>query len=116
MSTHFLLLLYTHRSTVPLATLVSGTKPPTTKEAAGAILSPDGFKRYFVVHGGLFSQDQVTLDDVRKIQRVGRQPGTEGLMCMLFPFLLFPLLADRRSQARYLSNEIYLYSILTSLN
>lgn len=61
--------------------MVSATKPPTAKEAAGAILSPDGFKRYFVVHGGLFSKDEVTLDDIRQIRRVGQQPGTEGLMC-----------------------------------
>ncbi|KDQ48944.1 hypothetical protein JAAARDRAFT_74815 [Jaapia argillacea MUCL 33604] len=39
-----------------------------------------GLKRYFVVHGGLFSKDGVTLEDVRKIKRVGQQPGQEGLM------------------------------------
>jgi len=38
-------------------------------------------KRYFVVHGGLFSKDGVTLDDIRKIERIGQQPGQEGLMC-----------------------------------
>jgi hypothetical protein len=64
--------------TVPLATLVQATKPPTNEPA---ILTPQGFKRYFVVHGGLFSTDNVTLDDIRKIQRTGRQPGQEGLMC-----------------------------------
>jgi hypothetical protein len=64
---------------VPLATLVSATRRPSTKE--NAILSPDGFKRYFVTHGGLFSKDGITLDEIRKIQRIGRQPGTEGLMC-----------------------------------
>jgi serine/threonine-protein phosphatase 5 len=72
---------------------VSATKSPATKERTAAILSPDGLKRYFVVHGGLFSQDEVTLDDIRKIPRVGRQPGTEGLMCMSLHFLasiLFP--------------------------
>lgn len=73
--------LFTHSLIVPLATLISATKPPTAKEGAGAILSPDGFKRYFVVHGGLFSKDEVTLDDIRQIPRVGRQPGTEGIMC-----------------------------------
>jgi serine/threonine-protein phosphatase 5 len=46
-----------------------------------AILSPDGLKRYFVVHGGLFSKDEVTLEDIRKIPRFGKQPGQEGLMC-----------------------------------
>ncbi|KAI0051921.1 protein phosphatase 5, partial [Auriscalpium vulgare] len=64
---------------MPLATLISATKPPTKK--AGAILSPEGKKRYFVTHGGLFSKDGVTLDDIRKIERIGQQPGTEGLMC-----------------------------------
>ena len=67
-------------STVPLATLVCATKPPagSTKDV---ILSPEGRKRYFVVHGGLFSKDDVTLDDIRKIKRAGQQPGQEGLMC-----------------------------------
>lgn len=64
---------------VPLATLVSATQPPAKKQ--DVILSPDGFKRYFVTHGGLFSKDGITLDEIRAIKRVGRQPGTEGLMC-----------------------------------
>ncbi|KAJ1962257.1 Palmitoyl-protein thioesterase 1 [Dispira parvispora] len=38
--------------------------------------------KIFVVHGGLFSQDQVTLDDIRKINRFS-QPPSEGLMCEL---------------------------------
>jgi serine/threonine-protein phosphatase 5 len=69
---------------VPLATLISATKPPPADDKppkAGTILSAEGKKRYFVVHGGLFSKDGVTLDDIRKIDRVGRQPGQEGLMC-----------------------------------
>ena len=65
---------------MPLATLISATKPPSAKSKA-AILSPEGKKRFFVVHGGLFSKDNVTLDDIRKIQRIGHQPGQEGLMC-----------------------------------
>ncbi len=69
---------------VPLATLVSPTKPPIAKD--GAILSPDGLKRFFVVHGGLFSKDEVILEDIRKLPRVGRQPGQEGLMCMFGSF------------------------------
>ncbi|KAF7731723.1 hypothetical protein EC973_008895 [Apophysomyces ossiformis] len=40
--------------------------------------------KIMVVHGGLFSKDDVTLDDIRKIDRLGvRQPGNEGLMCEL---------------------------------
>ncbi|KAH6914307.1 phosphoprotein phosphatase [Coprinopsis sp. MPI-PUGE-AT-0042] len=74
--------LFAHVFTaLPLSTMVSATKPPVGKEAANAILSPQGFKRYFVVHGGLFSKDEVTLDDIRKVPRIGRQPGQEGLMC-----------------------------------
>ncbi|KAK7472674.1 Palmitoyl-protein thioesterase 1 [Stygiomarasmius scandens] len=69
-------------TTLPLATLVSATKPPKVKDSKD-ILSPEGHKRFFVVHGGLFSKDEVTLDDVRKIDRVGKQPGTSGLMCEL---------------------------------
>ncbi|KAH9485179.1 Serine/threonine-protein phosphatase T [Psilocybe cubensis] len=68
-------------TTLPLSTLVNATKPPPSKD--NAILSPEGFKRFFVVHGGLFSKDGVTLEDIRKIDRVGRQPGQEGIMCEL---------------------------------
>ncbi|KAH9832170.1 phosphoprotein phosphatase [Rhodofomes roseus] len=75
--------LFAHVFTVmPLATLICATKPPAGP-AGNAILSPEGKKRYFVVHGGLFSKDGVTLDEIRKIDRIGRQPGQEGLMCEL---------------------------------
>jgi serine/threonine-protein phosphatase 5 len=65
---------------VPLATLVGATKS-STDITPKTILSPEKLKRYFVVHGGLFSKDGVTLDEIRKIPRIGRQPGQEGLMC-----------------------------------
>ncbi|KAH9948541.1 phosphoprotein phosphatase [Amylocystis lapponica] len=65
-------------TTMPLATLINATQPPASP--GKAILSPEGHKRYFVVHGGLFSKDGVTLEDIRKIDRIGRQPGQEGLM------------------------------------
>lgn len=39
-------------------------------------------KRILVMHGGLFSDDDVTLDMIRKIDR-NRQPPDEGLMCEL---------------------------------
>ncbi|CAE6475867.1 unnamed protein product [Rhizoctonia solani] len=68
---------------LPLATLVSPTLPPVETGKATAILSPEGRKRFFIVHGGLFSRDGVTLDEIRKIPRVGKQPGNEGLMCEL---------------------------------
>ena len=67
---------------MPLATLVSATKPPISSTPA-TILSESGCKRFFVVHGGLFSKDGVTLEDIRKINRIGRQPGQEGMMCSL---------------------------------
>jgi len=37
-------------------------------------------KKVFVVHGGLFSKDDVTLDDIKKVNR-NRQPPDEGLFC-----------------------------------
>ncbi|KAF2097030.1 protein phosphatase 5 [Rhizodiscina lignyota] len=38
-------------------------------------------KKYFVLHGGLFSDDDITLEDIRKLNRhKQRQPGQSGLM------------------------------------
>lgn len=38
-------------------------------------------KQYFVLHGGLFSDDKISLDDIRKFNRhLQRQPGQQGLM------------------------------------
>lgn len=37
-------------------------------------------KQVFVTHGGLFSQDGVKLEAIKKIQR-NKEPGEEGLMC-----------------------------------
>ncbi|XP_066995119.1 serine/threonine-protein phosphatase 5 [Anabrus simplex] len=39
-------------------------------------------KKVLAMHGGLFSRDDVTLDDIKKIDR-NRQPPEEGLMCEL---------------------------------
>ncbi|KAJ3632088.1 hypothetical protein Zmor_022113 [Zophobas morio] len=39
-------------------------------------------KKIFCVHGGLFSEDGVTLDDIRKINRF-QEPPESGLMCDL---------------------------------
>ncbi|KAL4928665.1 protein serine/threonine phosphatase PPT1 [Aspergillus undulatus] len=37
--------------------------------------------KYLVLHGGLFSNDKTTLDDIRKLNRHGqKQPGQQGLM------------------------------------
>lgn len=73
--------LFAHVFTaLPLATLISASLPPV-HSGNSYILSPEGRKRYFVVHGGLFSRDGVTLDEIRKIPRIGQQPGNDGLMC-----------------------------------
>lgn len=59
--------------TVPLATLISASLPPSNPKSEGskpAILSPQGRKRYFVVHGGPpVSKDGVLLEEVAKIDR-----------------------------------------------
>lgn len=39
-------------------------------------------KRVLVMHGGLFSEDDVTLDAIRKVDRF-RQPPNDGIMCEL---------------------------------
>ena len=36
--------------------------------------------KVLVMHGGLFNKDNVTLEDIRNIDRI-RQPPDEGLMC-----------------------------------
>ncbi|KAK4688789.1 serine/threonine-protein phosphatase 5, partial [Tremellales sp. Uapishka_1] len=72
---------------VPLATLLTASLPPSNPRSEGskaAILSSEGKKRYFIVHGGPpVSKDGVTLDEVKAIDRYGKQPGQEGLMCEL---------------------------------
>lgn len=38
-------------------------------------------KKFLTLHGGLFSDDNITLDDIRKLNRHSqRQPGQQGLM------------------------------------
>ena len=69
-------------SRLALAGITTSAKSKILSAPLKSILSPEGRKRYFVVHGGLFSKDGVTLDEIRKIDRIGRQPGQEGLMCM----------------------------------
>ncbi|VDN37898.1 unnamed protein product [Gongylonema pulchrum] len=39
-------------------------------------------QKIFVCHGGLFKEDNVTMDDIRNTDRV-RQPPEEGIMCEL---------------------------------
>lgn len=39
-------------------------------------------KRVLAMHGGLFSEDGITLDDIRKVDRI-RQPPNDGIMCEL---------------------------------
>ncbi|RXK36678.1 protein phosphatase 5 [Tremella mesenterica] len=69
---------------LPIATLITAGLPPSNLKSEGsqpAILSPEGRKRYFVVHGGIFSKDGITLEEISKVERFGRQPGQEGIMC-----------------------------------
>lgn len=40
-------------------------------------------KKILVMHGGLFSRDDVTLQDIRDTER-NRQPPDEGIMLVLF--------------------------------
>ena len=68
------------------ATVSKAQKSPILSKAKEADGSPgkEGLKRFFVVHGGLFSKDNVTLADIRKINRQKQeQPGQEGLMMEL---------------------------------
>ncbi|ORY62711.1 Metallo-dependent phosphatase-like protein [Leucosporidium creatinivorum] len=69
---------------LPLSTLITAAKPPRP-DAAPNPKNPTlhhGVKRHFVVHGGLFSREDVMLDEIRKIPRLTqKQPGHEGLMC-----------------------------------
>jgi len=73
---------------LPAATLVSATRPPhqfaqsqslfsLRRDLPAPTLGPDGCKRYFVVHGGIFSRDEVGLQEVKKIDRlrVKQPPG-----------------------------------------
>ncbi|VVT56487.1 uncharacterized protein SAPINGB_P005096 [Magnusiomyces paraingens] len=54
---------------------------------------------YLVLHGGLFSKDGVTLDDIRKIDRFGqKQPGNSGLMMEIL--WTDPQTAPGRSQSK----------------
>jgi serine/threonine-protein phosphatase 5 len=68
---------------LPVATLVTAPKPPKPRSDAlprtqHYTLGPSGTKRYFVVHGGLFSDDNVGLEEVRKIDRIKQQQPTSG--------------------------------------
>ena len=46
---------------------------------SSCIIYYSSYVQVLVVHGGLFSRDDVTLDDIRKIDR-RREPPDEGLM------------------------------------
>lgn len=72
-------------SSVPLCCLVTASQQPepssVAKIPAKPFVDPQGRKRFFIVHGGLFSRDEVTFEELRKIPRmVKKQPGNEGLM------------------------------------
>lgn len=72
--------------TLPLATTITATKPPLPGSdlpyhaplaQRSPVLTEEGYKRYFVVHGGLPEQDNVTLDMIQALDRfkIG-QPST----------------------------------------
>lgn len=72
---------------LPIVTVVSASQKPReverrdTRLPINPILSPAGLKRFYIVHGGLYSKDGVKLEDVKKIDRMRiKQPGTMGLM------------------------------------
>lgn len=70
-------------SALPLATLITASQPPREKILT-IPFNPtlfNGRKRFFVVHGGLFSREDVLLSEIKAIDRIKQgQPGTEGLM------------------------------------
>jgi serine/threonine-protein phosphatase 5 len=78
---------------LPVATLITaaceplqGDQLPSTYSRAqrDPILTNDNRKRFFVVHGGLPFEDEVTLDDIRAIDRFRiAQPGGTGVMAHL---------------------------------
>lgn len=69
---------------MPLSTLVTASLPPKA-DAAPNPKNPtlfNGVKRYFVVHGGLFSREDVLLSEIKAVDRMKqKQPGHDGLMC-----------------------------------
>lgn len=70
---------------LPIGHLVAATQPPQPRKdprlPLKPIVGPNGSVRYFIVHGGLFSNDDVTLEDVRKIDRKKqKQPSGETIM------------------------------------
>lgn len=70
--------------TVPLATLITASEPPLPTASPNPPNPTlfNGVKRFFVVHGGLFSKDDVTLNDIKNVDRLKqKQPGSDGLMC-----------------------------------
>ena len=46
------------------------------------VKAPKVGKSALVMHGGLFSKDDVTLEDIKKVNR-NRQPPDSGIMCEL---------------------------------
>lgn len=73
---------------LPLATTITATEAPVpgadlpyhaSKAQRSPILTEDGFKRYFVVHGGLPQEDGVTLDMIKSINRFKNGQPSEGI-------------------------------------
>lgn len=73
---------------LPLATTITATQAPVPGgdlpyhaplAQRSPILTQDGFKRYFVVHGGLPQEDNVTLDMIQSINRFKIGQPSEGI-------------------------------------
>lgn len=71
---------------LPLATTITATQAPIPGDdlpysaplaQRSPVLTEDGFKRYFVVHGGLPEEENVTLDMIQAIDRfsIGQPSG-----------------------------------------
>ncbi|KEI40671.1 uncharacterized protein L969DRAFT_72019 [Mixia osmundae IAM 14324] len=69
---------------LPIATLVTASCPPAGPVDARLPSVPilhKGTRRYLILHGGLFSKDETSLADVRKIQRLkSKQPQSGTIM------------------------------------
>ena len=70
---------------LPIGHLITASQPPRKRKdprlPLKPQLGPDGTIRYLVLHGGLFSSDDIGLEDIRKIDRLRqKQPSGDTIM------------------------------------
>lgn len=70
---------------LPIGHLITASQPPTKRKdprlPLKPQLGPNGTIRYLVLHGGLFSSDDIGLEDIRKIDRIRqKQPSGDTIM------------------------------------